>query len=210
MTTGSACGSEYPERTRVGRGGDQVALGRLVCQSAKHHPQYRQQGDKTMIPLTKQQPRKGLQRWLLRLPIWLYHARLGWLLRERFLLLTHVGRKSGLSRQTVVEVVHHDAATDTYFIASGWGETPDWLRNLQKTPNVRVNVGRRHFEAMAACLPLSQAQSVLLHYARHHSLAFQALTKLMIGQRLQPIEEDCLTLAQSVPVVALRPRLRGV
>ncbi len=35
----------------------------------------------------------------LRLPIWLYRARLGRLLGERFLLLTHIGRKSGLPRQ---------------------------------------------------------------------------------------------------------------
>ena len=163
-----------------------------------------------MTPLTKQPPPRGLQRGLFRLPIWLYRARLGWVLRERFLLLTHIGRKSGLPRQTVIEVVHHNVATDTYFIASVWGETADWLRNIQKTPNVRVDIGKRHFEALATRLPIPQAQSALLHYARQHPSAFQALAKLIVGQRLQPTEEDCLTLAQSVPMVALQPRLMGV
>ena len=34
----------------------------------------------------------------LRLPIWLYRLHLSWLLGERFLLLTHTGRNSGLPR----------------------------------------------------------------------------------------------------------------
>jgi hypothetical protein len=47
----------------------------------------------------------GWVRALLRLPILLYRLHLGWLLGHRFLLLTHVGRKSGLQRRTVLEVV---------------------------------------------------------------------------------------------------------
>ncbi len=35
-------------------------------------------------------------------------ARLGWLQGSRFLMLTHIGRKSGLARQTNIEVVGHD------------------------------------------------------------------------------------------------------
>ena len=50
----------------------------------------------------------GLSRLAFRLPIWLYHSHLGWLLGTRFVLLTHTGRKSGLSRQTVLEVVRYD------------------------------------------------------------------------------------------------------
>ena len=158
-----------------------------------------------MIPLAKQRPPRGLKRLLFRLPISLYRAGLGGFLGERFLLLTHIGRKSGQPRQTVVEVVHHDIATDTYFIASGWGETSDWFRNVQKTPTVHVKVGKRYFEAMAKRLSITQAQGMLLSYARHHPWVFPRLAKLIVGRALKPTEEDCLSLAQSVPVVGLVP-----
>lgn len=68
------------------------------------------------------QPPKGLLRLMLRLPIWLYRLRLGRLLGNRFLLLTHVGRKTGLPHQTVVEVASHNGTKDRYVIASGWAE----------------------------------------------------------------------------------------
>jgi deazaflavin-dependent oxidoreductase (nitroreductase family) len=156
-----------------------------------------------MTPLTEQRPPRGVRRWLLRLPVWLYRAKLGWLLGERFLLLTHIGRKSGRPRETVLEVLHHDTATNTYFIASGWGEKSDWIRNLQKAPIVSVNVGKRHFLAMAKRLSIEQARGTLLASARYHPWVFPILAKLMVGRRLKQTEEHCLYLAQSVPVFAL-------
>jgi hypothetical protein len=80
------------------------------------------------------QPPRGFKRMLLRAPIWCYRLGCGWLLGKRFLLLHHLGRNSGLPRQTVLEVVKYDADTDTYFIASGFGKQSDWYRNLLKTP----------------------------------------------------------------------------
>jgi hypothetical protein len=44
-------------------------------------------------------------RTLMRAPIWIYRARLGFLFGSRMLLLEHVGRKSGRRRQAVLEIV---------------------------------------------------------------------------------------------------------
>lgn len=55
----------------------------------------------------------GAFRWLLHAPVWLYRARLGFLLGQRFLLITHVGRSSGRRYQTVVEVVGRELPTAT-------------------------------------------------------------------------------------------------
>jgi deazaflavin-dependent oxidoreductase (nitroreductase family) len=156
------------------------------------------------MPLIEKPAPTGLFRLCLRLPIWLYRLRCGWVLKSRFLLLTHIGRRSGLPRQTVLEVVHHDRATETYFIAPGWGEKPDWFRNLQKTPTAVVTVGRKRFAATARRLSSDEAAHVLLVYAQRHRRAFRALAKLMVGQRLQGTEQDCRLLAQSVPLIALR------
>ena len=99
--------------------------------------------------MTKSAAPRGLARLAFRLPIWLYRLHLGWLLGGRLLLLTHIGRKSGLPRQAVIEVVRHDRATDTYIIASGFGAQVDWLRNIQKHPNVVVQTGRQRLEVVA-------------------------------------------------------------
>jgi deazaflavin-dependent oxidoreductase (nitroreductase family) len=152
---------------------------------------------------TKRPPR-GLLRLMLRLPIWIYRLRLGWLLGNRFLLLTHVGRKTGLPHQTVVEVVDHSRTGDRYLIASGWGKKSDWFRNIQKTPEVRVQVGRRSIQAHATILHVAEAAEVLLNYARQHPAAFRELAKFMMGERLGVTKEDCNRLAQSIPLVALR------
>jgi deazaflavin-dependent oxidoreductase (nitroreductase family) len=142
------------------------------------------------------------------MPIWLYRLGLGWILGERFLLLTHTGRKSGLPRKTVLEVVDHDETEDVYFIASGWGERSQWFRNIQITPEVAVHVGTRSFQATAKRLAQEDAANVLARYAERHPSAFRALSKTMVGEALGATREECLRVARSVPLIALRPTRR--
>ncbi|MEP7187773.1 MAG: nitroreductase family deazaflavin-dependent oxidoreductase [Roseiflexaceae bacterium] len=148
---------------------------------------------------------RGLARLAFRLPIWLYRLHLGWLLGDRLLLLTHIGRKSGLPRQTVLEVVRHDRSSDTYIIVSGFGEQVDWFRNIQHNPNVLVQSGTRRLEAVAVWLPLDVAADELYSYAQRYPRTFRTLTKRLLGQDLDGSAESCRQLAGTVPVVALRP-----
>lgn len=154
--------------------------------------------------LTNKQPR-GVLRFFLRMPILLYRAHLGWLLGSRFLMLIHLGRKSGLPRQVVLEVVHHDSQTGAYFVAAGWRGKADWFLNIQLNPIVQVAAGRRTFKAMAQAMPLSEAANTFYVYARRHPQAFREISRLMTGKGLLSTEEDCLDLAQSVPLVMLKP-----
>ncbi len=147
----------------------------------------------------------GILRVLLRLPIWLYRAHLGWLLGHRFLMLTHTGRKSGEPRRVILEVVKFDLETHTSVVASGWGEQSNWFRNVQKTPDVLVHIAGRQLKATAMRLSEAEAEQALLDYARHHPLAFRELSKLMIGRALHETVEDCHLMAQVIPLVALQP-----
>lgn len=149
-------------------------------------------------------PGKAL-RFGLRLPIWLYRMRLGWLLGNRFLMLTHTGRKSGQPRQTVIEVVGHDKETDTYYVVSGWGKKSDWYQNLLKLPHTTIHVGRRKFRAMAEFIPSEKAIKILEVYAREHPLAFKELSGLFLGERMEPGSDAARTLAEKMPMVALHP-----
>jgi deazaflavin-dependent oxidoreductase (nitroreductase family) len=154
--------------------------------------------------LTNQQP-KGILRFLFRIPIWLYRARLGWLLGNRFLMLTHTGRKSGKPRQVVLEVVHHDTETGAYFVAAGWRGKADWFKNIQTNPAIKVTVSTQTFAANAQIITPTVATNIYLDYARRYPLAFREISHLMMGETLQATPADCSRLAQSVPLVRLLP-----
>jgi len=150
-------------------------------------------------------PPRGLLRFFARLPIQLYKAKLGWLLGDRFLMLTHIGRKSGLPRYTVVEVVRHDHATGTYLIVSGFGDKSDWYRNICATPQVTVHVGRRHFAAIAERLEADEATTEFKDYARRHPTALKTLSRVL-NYPWDGTEASYHKLAQLLPLIALRPQ----
>jgi deazaflavin-dependent oxidoreductase (nitroreductase family) len=127
----------------------------------------------------------------------LYRLKLGWLLGQRFLLLRHTGRKSGRTRETVIEVVRREADGPVYYVTSGWGEASQWYRNVMAEPQVRVTVGRRTFRARAERLAVDAAESVLREYASRHGTAARALGRIFGSQ-------DPQELAQVLPVIALR------
>jgi deazaflavin-dependent oxidoreductase (nitroreductase family) len=148
---------------------------------------------------------RGLGRLAFRAPIWLYRLGFGWLLGERFLLLTHTGRRSGLLHQTVLEVVRHDKITGDYYIASGFGEKSDWYRNVMKKPQVIVQSGRKlRFDALAERLSSEDAELELLDYARRHPAALHELARFM-GYRMENTETDIRALGRIIPILALRP-----
>ena len=149
-------------------------------------------------------PPQGFRRALSRFPLWFYRLRLGFLLGERFLMLTHTGRQSGLARQTVLEVVRHDTLTDSYVIASGWGERSNWFRNILKNPRVSIAVGFRRILALAVRLSPEGAQHEFSDYARRHPRAFRLLASRILGHPTGDAEVDSRLLARSIPIVILQ------
>jgi deazaflavin-dependent oxidoreductase (nitroreductase family) len=149
-------------------------------------------------------PPRGLARLGFRLPIWFYRLGLGGLLGTRFLLLTHTGRKSGLPRRTVLEVVRHDREGERFVVAAGFGPGSDWYRNIRKDPRVTVECGQHKGEMVATFLTPAQAGEELLDYSRRHPLAMRELANLM-GYRLDGSVPDVLALGQLLPMVAFRP-----
>ena len=152
------------------------------------------------------QPPRGMARTLYRLPIMLFRLHLGWLLMGHFLLLTHIGRKSGLPRQTILEVLQHDRAKDAYYVMAGWGKQSDWVKNIEKTPQVEISVGHRRFNALASRLPPEEAESKVIAYARQHPRLIRSLPRLL-GYRIDGTEEDLRALARLGIVVAFEPTL---
>ena len=90
---------------------------------------------------------QGSWRTLLRLPLYLYQAGLGWMLHPfPILILTTQGRRSGLPRHVVLEYRRHGSKL---YLVSGWGERPHWYQNLLAQPVVTVQFGGQTYQAVA-------------------------------------------------------------
>jgi deazaflavin-dependent oxidoreductase (nitroreductase family) len=145
-----------------------------------------------------------LSRLLYRTPIYLYRAGLGWLLGERFLLLNHVGRRSGRPRQAVLEVIDIDRENGTYFVASGFGRKSHWYQNIVVHPYVNIQVGRRRLVVTAVPLPPKTSGQALVDYAQRNPGTAKALIGLL-GISSDGSEASYRTIGEElIPVVAFR------
>ena len=127
---------------------------------------------------------------VMRAPIWMYKAQLGFLFGSRLLLLEHIGRRTGARRLVVLEVVGHPAP-DTYVVASGFGSRSQWYRNVTADPHVRVSVaGRSAVPAEARLLEPSQSGRVMHAYVQRHRRAWSTLKPTLEDTLGEPIGED--------------------
>jgi deazaflavin-dependent oxidoreductase (nitroreductase family) len=146
-----------------------------------------------------------LLRLILRFPILLYKIGLGWVFGGRFLMLTNIGRRSGLRRQVVLEVLYHNKTSGEYYVLSGWGDKSDWFMNIQKNPEVVVNVGGDRFEAIAFQMTSEDAENVISKYAYQHPRAFRILSRRILGAELGATNTSFEKLAAYLPFICLQP-----
>lgn len=145
-----------------------------------------------------------VQRFLFRAPIGLYRVGLGGLLGGRFLLLEHVGRSTGEVRSTVLEVLEtgDDGAP---VVASGFGETSQWFKNVTTDPSVWFTRGRSRTAATARRLDHDEALAVFERYRLRHGRAAKLLGK-RIGVSLVDDLDDA---AEKLPLLRLEPGRGG-
>jgi deazaflavin-dependent oxidoreductase (nitroreductase family) len=65
---------------------------------------------------------------------------------EDYCYLTTIGRVSGAPRE--IEIWFGHSGTTIYILSQG-RDRSNWVRNLMRTPEVRVRIGRREFEGAA-------------------------------------------------------------
>jgi len=116
--------------------------------------------------------------WLMRLPIPLYRASLGWMLGTRLVMIEHLGRSSGERRFVVVEVIGLER--NVVRVASGLGRRSQWYRNIEANGVAYISVGRfRRVRAHARLLGPEDSASRLRDYAREHPVAWRHLHAAM-------------------------------
>ncbi len=144
-------------------------------------------------------------RRLMRAPIWIYRARLGFLFGSRMLLLEHEGRLTGAKRHVVLEVFGHPRP-DTYVVVSGFGTRAQWFRNVCANPEVRVTVaGNPPAAATARPLDSCEADEALRAYVRRHPRAWGTFKPVIEATLGTPISDRDTAL----PVVALHLQPKG-
>ena len=154
----------------------------------------------------KAEPPKGFSRLLWRAPIWIYRLGLGGLMGGRFLLLNHTGRVSGQLRQNVLEVVDHDEGSNTYTIAAGFGQKSDWYKNILKTPEVTIQVGRREMAMTAVPMQPEDSGQAMVEYAHRNPRAAKELMRIC-GYKVDGSDEDYYILGRDIiPFIILQPR----
>ncbi|WP_255687417.1 nitroreductase family deazaflavin-dependent oxidoreductase [Pseudonocardia sp. TRM90224] len=131
------------------------------------------------------------------------------MLGNRFLCLTHVGRRSGRRYRTVLEVIGADPASGEMMVIAGLGPSSDWYRNVQAGPAVEVSVGSRRFAPTHRTLDEAEAVAVLAGYERRNRWLTPVLRPVLsrlLGWRYDGSAAARRRMAGQLPVVALRPR----
>ena len=153
--------------------------------------------------------RKGTLWHIFRVPVYLYRWHLGWLFGKRLLLLTHTGRRSGLRRQTVLEVVEYRKDGPEVVVANGFGPNSDWLRNIQEKSDEEVTLGSQHFAASHRFLCEEEAVAAIRGYEHRNRLIapiVRAGFSWLLGWKYRSIDADRRRLVRQIPLLAFRAR----
>jgi len=151
---------------------------------------------------------RRILRHLLRAPVYLYRWHLGRLLGHRFLLLTHIGRRTGIKRQTVLEVMEYRKETLEAIVMSGFGHNSDWLRNIETNGSVELDIASEHFAATFRLLSEEEARVVAGYEHRNRFMGpiFRWVLSRLLGWNYRGSDADRRKLVTQLPLIAFRPR----
>lgn len=148
-------------------------------------------------------------RFVLHFPTHLYDWNVGLGPRQPFLRVVHVGRRTGRTYRTVLEVIGGQQATGEVIVMAGFGPSADWFRNIRNRPAVEMAVGWRRFRPQHRILSEPEACEVLGAYERRHRLVAPLVGHVL--SRLVGWPDDGSTdarrrIVRELPMVAFRPR----
>ncbi len=151
----------------------------------------------------------ALQRALLKTPPLIYRGIVAEQLAKRcVMLVTTVGRRTGLPRTTGVSFMPHGSG---FIVFSGWGTSSNWYRNVLANPAVEVQVGRRRMRCTARLIeqPERRRELMLQMRARSRSCGPPPFTRgILKALRLFDYEGELnMAVAQGgdLPVLELVP-----
>ncbi len=145
-------------------------------------------------------------KFFFKVPVWLHKMGLGgWekLIGAQWMFITTIGRKTGKRRETMVDVMDYDKATDTYYIEAAYGARADWYKNIQSNPVFEAQVGRRKFKARAGALSTEGAGELLVQFF-HSKPAYTRSVMAMAGMKFKD-ENDLRIIGKDLTLLAVKP-----
>ena len=131
------------------------------------------------------------------------------MLGHRFLQLTHRGRRTGLPRTTVLEVLRWDPSDGSVTVMSGFGPKTDWLLNLAANGEAHIDIGRHCYDAAFRNLTLEEAAQVFADYERRNAVIRPIITSVLshlLGWRYDGSAPARARLVAQLPVIEFRRR----
>ena len=141
---------------------------------------------------------------IFKLPLVLYRLHLGWLLGHRFMQLTHVGRRSGKLRRTVLAVLQFDAQTREIKAVSAWNAS-EWYKNIQASPAQQVETGFTRYAPEQRDLTAEELAQLFVDFCQQHPL-FSRMVCRIPNWKWDSSYEEFLELARTLHGVAFRPK----
>ena len=145
-------------------------------------------------------------KFFFKVPVWLHKMGLGgWerLIGAQWMFITTKGRKTGKPRNSMVDVMDYDKATDTYYIEAAYGARADWYKNMQSNPVFEAQVGRRKFKARAGALSTEGASDMLVQFYRPKP-AYTRSVMAMAGMKFKD-EDELRILGKNLTLLAIKP-----
>jgi deazaflavin-dependent oxidoreductase (nitroreductase family) len=132
-----------------------------------------------------------------------YSLGLGSMVGRNILLLTTVGRKSGLPRVTPLL---YDEIDGIIYVGSARGAKADWYQNLRANPNVELEIGSRHTKGRAD--PITDPRQVTDFLEKRLNLhpILSAVMMRVEGLGSTPSREQLESYAKRRTLVAIRPK----
>jgi deazaflavin-dependent oxidoreductase (nitroreductase family) len=141
---------------------------------------------------------------IFKLPVYLYQLKLGWLMGTRFMQITHVGRRSGKVRRTILAVLRFDEQTKELFAVSAW-KGSDWYYNIQASPALQVESGFVRYVPEQRTLSPEEITTAFIEYRRQHPIFSRIICRIP-GWKSDSSYEEFLELAHTLRGVAFRPK----
>jgi deazaflavin-dependent oxidoreductase (nitroreductase family) len=142
-----------------------------------------------------------------KMPLILYRLGLGWMLGNRFMLLTHQGRRTGRVYRSVLAVLRINNITHEVFAVSPWSSS-NWYSNIQGTPAVEIETGRVRYAPAQRNLSPEEIASLFIEFRRLHPI-FSRIISRIPGWNIESSYDEFLELARTLSGVAFFPKRIG-
>jgi deazaflavin-dependent oxidoreductase (nitroreductase family) len=141
---------------------------------------------------------------IFKLPVLLYQLRLGWLLGKRFMQLTHVGRRSGKVRKTILAVLQFNETTKAVYAVSAW-KGSDWYYNIQSASALQVEIASVRYVPKQRTLSPEEIATIFIEYRKRHPIFTRIICRIP-GWNADSTYDEFLELARTLRGVVFEPK----